>query len=170
MSTIREKIMMAIEELTEVLERLDRVEVTPTATEPTDEEISLNVAGVPDLHITKPEQFAKMAKYYDPEKEPFTSSTWMTMGMVGADARPYKVTERDGQPFQRTNPQAGPDWYWISKGVSDVTAEQWNALEIKYDQPEEVKIEYFRNYKGGYTRSISTWPESYLKAYEEGRA
>jgi len=168
MSTIREKILMAIEELYDVLERLDRDEpVVVTPVPPTDEEISLNVAGTADFHIVDPEQFAKMKPFYDPERVPFTVDNWFLSASRGKDYRPYKIVEKDGKPFRAINPQAGGDVYWIAKGVSDVTAPMWNELDIKYDQPEEVRIEFFRNYKGGLNRSTAGWPERYRKAYEE---
>jgi len=167
MST-RETILRAMDVLVEALATLEpEPVVVPTA--PTDEEVSMNVAGVPDLYLKDPGQYAKMAKYYDPEKEPFTSETWVTMGMIHADRRPYKVIEKDGKPFQRHQPQAGPDWYWIAMGVSDVTAKYWNHLEMVHGQPEPIKMDNCRNYKGGLRQPITVWPEPYRKAYESGR-
>ena len=167
MSTIREKILMAIEELSDVLERLDRDDIVEfEATPPTNEEISLNLSGTADFHIVNPDQFAKMKPFYDPARVPFTVDSWFLSASRGKDYRPYKIVEKDGKPFRAINPQAGGDVYWIAKGVSDVTALVWNELDIKYDQPEEVRIEFFRNYKGGLNRSTAGWPERYREAYE----
>ena len=165
----REIIQQAIAVLTEALVTLES-EPIAVLMEPSDEEISMNVAGTPDLYLKDPAQFERMAKYYDPEKEPFTSETWVTMGMIHADRRPYKVVEKDGHPFQRYQPQAGPDWYWVSMGVSDVTAKYWNRLEMVHDQPEPIKLENCRNYNGGFRQPVSSWPERYRKAYESSHS
>lgn len=122
--------------------------------------ISMNVSGTPDLHIRNPKQFAKMKKYYDPERQPFTTYNWFTTMWLKKDTRPYKKV--DG--FQKTNPKTGPDWYWITKGVSDVTAKWWNAAEIKYGLTEEQELANVRKYRGGFRQKLDTWPDHYKAA------
>ena len=176
---LRASVLSAMASLSEVLEVINNEAAVVVDAEPTKEEIGENVAGNPDLWKDNPDLYGKMAKYYHPGKQPFTSSTWMTTGMLGfgskgpgkngyyGDARPYKVEDRDGVPYQKSGQQMGPDWYWIGTGVSDVTLKEWNKLEIVHDQPREVQLENIRNYKGGLRTSLSGWPATERAAYNE---
>lgn len=174
MST-RDKLLAAMEVLSDAIE--DLTPVVEEVAGPTVEEIGENVSGNPNLFYDNPDLYAKMSKYYNPNKQPFTSTTWMQAGMLGfgesksadgylRDTRPYKVTEVDGKPYQRTNPKAGPDFYWIGYGVSDVTAPEWNAKEVDYTATKEQKLENIRNYQGGLRSSVSGWPVAEREAYK----
>jgi len=175
---LRASVLAAMSSLSEVLEVINSSEApsAPSA-DPTKEEIGENVSGNPDLWKDNPELYGKMSQFYNPAKAPFTSSSWMTTGILGyagkgpgpdgflKDARPYKVEDRDGVPYQKSNPQAGPDWYWIGLGVSDVTAKEWNAQEIVQDLPREQRLENIRNYQGGLRTPLSGWPTTERAAY-----
>jgi len=177
--SLRESVLAAIDSLAEVLEVLDAEEAVEPVEPPTEEEISMNVSGTPDLHLRDRKQFDKMAKYYNPAKVPFTSETWVMTGMLGfgskkrlasgylPDPRPYKVEDRDGVAFQRYPQQMGADWYWIAMGVSDVTAKEWNKLEMARNQPREVQLDNIRKYQGGLRGSIAGWPLYMKEAYNE---
>ena len=177
MTDAREKALVAMSAIADWVESIDKEE-TPTVHVPTPEEISANVSGNPNFHLENPEEYEKRAPFYNPAKKPFTDTMWVMTGRLGYgnkvdengylnDPRPYKVIDKDGQPFQPTNPQAGGDLYWIKKGISDVAAPVWNALEIKYGRSEDEILDLFRNYQGGLTQSTAGWPERYRKAYEE---
>jgi hypothetical protein len=177
---LRVSVLAAMESLGEVLQVIneaDAVEEAPAA--PTVQEISENVSGNPNLWAENPDLYAKMEKFYNPAKQPFTTDTWMTTGLLGygskprqadgylRDPRPYKVEDRDGVPFQKCGPYAGPDWYWIGAGVSDVAAPEWNKQEISHDDPREVKLDRIRAYKGGLRQSVNSWPATERQAYNE---
>lgn len=101
-------------------------EPAPVADGPSDVEISENVSGTPDLHIRNPAQFAKMAKYYNPAKEPFTSSSWMRTGMLGKDIRPLKPVNVNGVMARPVSEQHGAPWvYWKMRGYIKDEAGNW---------------------------------------------
>jgi len=185
-NTLQERVFAAMDTLAEVVTIIESGAVPPAEEEaakkePTPKEISENVSGNPNLYKDNPELYNKMAKFYNPLKQPFTADTWMTTGLLGygstpridadgflKDPRPYKIVEKDGKPYQRSGPMAGPDWYWIGLGVSDVTAPEWNKQEIVHDTPREVRLEKIRNYKGGLrSPSLAGWPEKERDAYLE---
>lgn len=133
-----------------------------SSSEPTLQEISMNVAGRSDFHTFNPEMFEKMKKWYDPERQPFTAMTWMRTAMQQVDRRPYKVTMVDGKPFRKTSPaMPGVDYHWIGLGVSDPTAEWWNAEEIDYHTPHEKRLERLAAYQGEVRDNPNNWPPSY---------
>jgi len=170
------KVLAAIDSLNEILAELDEVEVNVDA--PTLEEISMNLWGNPLFHIERPDDFAKIAKFYNPNKQPFTDTTIVMTGRLGygktmdadgylRDPRPRKVIEKDGKLFQGIYAQAGPDWYWIGNGVSNVADAMWNVLEINQDTPADQELENIRKYKGGLRGSVNSWPPTYLAAWNE---
>jgi hypothetical protein len=183
MSDYRTKILQAIDTLAEALDAAPS-EVTaeigsPAVEELSKEEISLNVAGHKDFWIENGELFNQMKKYYNPEKAPFDGSTWLltsTQYLNGQtykngylrDARPYKTVIKEGKPYRKMAKQVfGPDWYWIGKGISDVTAPEWNGAELTNDLPREQRLELIRNYKGGLNTGVDNWPVPEFNAYKE---
>lgn len=138
---------------------------------PSDQEISMNVSGTDDLHKRDPELFAKMAKFYDPERKPFTASTWFMTGWSGGDTRPLKDIEIDGITYRQTKPHAMPrnDWYWIKQGVVDVTSERWlfPILPAGVSLSREMEVAYVKEYAGGLRFSMKNWPDHLREAYEE---
>lgn len=183
MSDLKTQINAAIQTLITISASLEDMPAgsldKPVVTEPTPEMIGENVAGNPNLYKDNPGLYAKMAKFYNPAKQPFTSDTWMTTGLLGfgskkpladgtmADVRPYKIVDRDGEPWQRSNKQAGPAWYWISKGVRDITAKEWNKLDIKHDISVEEQAENVRKYKGGIPPGGVVFPSYLAAAWKE---
>lgn len=141
----------------------------PQDYEPTDEEISMNVSGTPDLHERNPELFAKMAKFYDETREPFTADSWMRVGWTGKDTRPLKPIEIDGIWYSVIGPSTSPDFHLIVKGAIDVTADpvlapiDMDAVEAFSDEA----YERIRQYQGGLNKSLTYWPRQYREVYEE---
>ena len=134
---------------------------------PTLEEISLNVSGTDDLHERNPGLFEKMRKYYNPEKVPFTASTWMRTGWGGKDARGWKPVLVDGVEYRRMKSNVNaPDWYWIIRGVRDVTADGlWLQENEDFANPShETAIRRLQNYNGGLRFPPKGWPEEYFEA------
>ena len=133
----------------------------------TDEYISMLVSGTPDLHIRNQEQFKKMAPYADPLREPFTASTWMMTGWGGKDSRPMKAVEVDGEMYRPMPKAYGPDWYFIARGVLDVTEPRWlKPVNAPLNPSRKEMLENCRNYMGGLNQSLDTWPADLREAYE----
>jgi hypothetical protein len=164
MNRLEQIIALATEELSSA-----PAPATPAPIEWTDEEISMMVSGTPDLHIRNPEQFAKMAPYADPAREPFNSSTWFTTGWSGHDSRPLKAVEVDGV-FYRPVPQGvEPDWYAVCKrGVRDVTENPWLVrADFPKNPSRKQMIEAAEAYEGEFRSGLHTWPDD-LRAAVEG--
>lgn len=113
----------------------DAIESAPEAVaEPTPEMISENVSGNPNLYIDNPEQYAKMAKYYDPLKEPFGSNEWFRIGWGFGDQRAFKPEMLDGVMVRRTSKQNGQFLgYWIARGYMRVEEDRWYCRMEAYD-------------------------------------
>jgi hypothetical protein len=175
---MKEQILAAMDMLGQALEEINTGVEVATPTPLTKEEISLNIAGHKDFHIENGVLFEQMAPYYNPEKAPFDGNSWLltsTQYTNGArydngylrDGRPYKTENRDGVVYRKMPQQiVGPDYYWIGKGISDVTAPEWNAAEVDHSANFQQKLENIRNYKGGLRNSLASWPDREREAYQ----
>lgn len=132
-----------------------------------DEEISEMLTGKPDFYLQKPSQYEKMLKYFDPEREPFDGSSWFRTAYLGVDSRPFKPMVIDGVEYRRTTPQAiGADYYWIGKGVMDLSDEDMWVFEPGDLNPSmEVQLDRIRRYEGGLLSDPESWPEPYRSAW-----
>jgi hypothetical protein len=135
----------------------------------TPEELSEMLTGDPNFYLSNPELYNKMLPYANPEKVPFTDYTWTTTMRLGRDARQFKNVVVDGVEYRRTPEQIGPDWYWIIKGVQDVSDKTWlRRADIGPDRPaKSIQLELVRNYKGGLRQSLGTWPDDLKEAYQQ---
>jgi hypothetical protein len=59
----------------------------------------------------------------------------------------------EGSPYPR---QAGPDVYWIERGVSDVTASPWNSSEINQHATVDERLHNLKTYEGGFRQNEET--------------
>lgn len=119
---------------------------------PTPREISINLRGDPDFHIDNPKEFLKLKKFYDPERVPFTNYTAFISKYLQKDTRAYKPVKLNGVVYKRTTPNAGPDAYWIERGVRDVMERPlWHYKPFEGRLTKEQKAKFVKEYEGGYS-------------------
>lgn len=140
----------------------------------TKEEIGQMVYGNPFLYLDEPEKYEAMKPYADPDRIPFSDSTWFTFRMQGKkrDPRGYSSVEVEGKVYHRMAPKsADQEFYWIGKGVVDVTQKPLWLFPADVPMPASSSpeaIENVRNYKGGITTDPNTWPrygDIYLESH-----
>lgn len=137
----------------------------------TDEMISMNTWGVPDMHLkVSPAEFDKMRKYYDPRREPFNDTTWMTTAYGGKDVRPWKP-EMVGNIEARRVPEQryGALWVRIKKGyIVDESGQWYKRVSAEDGVTSFEALQYFRDFPLKEGQSLG-WgcPREFKKAWKE---
>jgi len=162
---------MAEELAVEADGQVPHAEEEHVAPEYTPEELSEMLTGDPNFYLANPKVYNQMLPYANPDRVPFTDYTWASTMRLGRDTRQFKNVMADGVEYRRMPPSVGPDWYWVIKGVQDVTAPTWLIrADIGPNRPSKAKqLELVRNYKGGLRQSIATWPDDLKEAYQQSR-
>lgn len=82
--TKREALLKQLKKVTEALWLLEDIIEDDDSDA---ERISMLVSGTPDLHVRNPELYEKQKVYADENKPPFTTESWMMLGLTGKDPR-----------------------------------------------------------------------------------
>jgi hypothetical protein len=160
---------------------IDEIRAAPEADDPevvvveevTPAKISENVSGNPRLYIDQPELYAKMERFYDEKREPFTTQSWQRTVMGFGDTRPWKPIMLNGIEVRPVPKQAASgDWYAISRGFiwegdrRDPGCKWYKRLTAEDGITEIEALMYFETcpMDGLSTRG---WPRRYRDAYED---
>jgi hypothetical protein len=165
------EIAQALIELAEKIAPVAEPEVVE-AGEITDEMISMNIFGVPDMHIRAGEKwFAKVRHLYDPKRDVWHKKPaqllFEMMYDKDGDPRRWKPEEVEGLTVRRSNQQIGAKWDRIKNGyVWDYEGNWYKRVSAEDGVTTAEAKQYFRDFpwKDGVSLGYGCPPE-YLEAW-----